>query len=298
MEIQRIALIFDSTLRPETAGVYCQRALERLADVRHFQPHELDQVRPGDFDLFFNIDDGLHYHLPPALRPSAFWAIDTHLNFERCRDKAPRFDIVFAAQRDGVDLLKSIGVSSASWLPLACDQEIHRKHDVPKQFDVAFVGNILSGPRAELLRLIRQRYRNSFIGQCYFEEMARAYSAGRIAFNRSIRNDINMRVFEAVACGSMLLTNDLNDNGLAELFQDGVHLATYREREDLLDKLAFYLERESIRERIAAAGRAEAIAKHTYAHRMERVLRDAQAALSKTTVGCVKLAPTHRFHFV
>jgi O-antigen biosynthesis protein len=104
MEIKRIALIFDTRLRPETAGVHCQRALERLAEVRHFQPHELDQVRRGEFDLFFNIDDGLHYHLPPALRPSAFWAIDTHLNFERCRDKAPRFDIVFAAQRDGVDL--------------------------------------------------------------------------------------------------------------------------------------------------------------------------------------------------
>ena len=103
--------------------------------------------------------------------------------------------------------------------------------------------------------------------------MARTYSAARIAFNRSIRNDVNMRVFEAVACGSMLMTNDLGDNGLAELFRDGVHLATYRDREDLLDKLAFYLEREAVRERIAAAGRAEAIAKHTYAHRMEKMLK-------------------------
>ena len=89
--------------------------------------------------------------------------------------------------------------------------------------------------------------------------MARTYSAARIVFNRSIKNDVNMRVFEALACGSLLLTNDLSDNGQAELFRDGVHLATYREPEDLLDKLAFYLRRESMRERIAAAGRAEAI---------------------------------------
>jgi hypothetical protein len=78
MEIKRIALIFDTTLRPETAGVYCQRALERLAEVRHFQPHELVQVRPGDCDLYFNIDDRLHNHLPP---PS--FASPSHLN---CRD--------------------------------------------------------------------------------------------------------------------------------------------------------------------------------------------------------------------
>ena len=92
---------------------------------------------------------------------------------------------------------------------------------------------------------------------------------------------MNMRVFEAIACGSMLMTNNLSDNGLADLFRDGVHLATYRDGDDLLDKLAFYLERESLRERIAAAGRAEAIAKHTYAHRMETILRRAEEALSK-----------------
>ncbi len=242
MPIQRIAIIFDTTLRPETSGVYCKRALERHVEVQHFQPHELDQIPTTGFDLYLNIDDGLRYHLPPDCRPSAFWAVDTHLDFDRCRDKAPRFDLVFAAQRDGVDLLKRIGVHSASWLPLACDPEIHRKHEgAAKQFDVAFVGNIFPGPRADLLALIQRRYKNTFIGQAYFDDMARTYSAARITFNRSIRNDVNMRVFEAVACGSMLMTNCLSDNGLSELFRDGVHLATYREGDDLLDKLAFYL---------------------------------------------------------
>ena len=283
MPIHRIALIFDSVLRPDTAGVYCRRALEPLVEVQHFQPSELDQIPKSGFDLYLNIDDCLRYHLPPELRPSAFWAVDTHLVFDRCREKAPRFDVVFAAQRDGVDLLHQIGVT-ASWLPLACDPEIHRKHDRPKQYDVAFVGNVFSGPRADLLTLIQRRYRSSFVGNRYFDEMAQTYSAACIAFNRSIRNDVNMRVFEAVACGSLLMTNDLGDNGLAELFRDGVHLATYREPQDLLDKLAFYLDRESTRERIAAAGRAEAVAKHTYAHRMAQVLRDVESALSRTVV--------------
>ncbi len=39
--------------------------------------------------------------------------------------------------------------------------------------------------------------------------MARTYSAARTVFNRSIKNDINMRVFEALASGSLLVTNDL-----------------------------------------------------------------------------------------
>ncbi len=147
--MRSIAIIFDTTLRPETAGVYCRRALERFVEVQHFQPHELDHIPRDGFDLYLNIDDGLRYHLPPECRPSAFWAIDTHLDFDRCREKAPRFDVVFAAQRDGVELLRGIGVQSASWLPLGCDPDVHRKHDdVAKQYDVAFVGNVFPGPRA------------------------------------------------------------------------------------------------------------------------------------------------------
>ena len=135
------------------------------------------------------------------LRPSVFWAIDTHVNFDSCLRKARGFDLVFAAQRDGAERLRRAGIASASWLPLACDPEIHRKHDIAKQYDVAFVGNVFPGPREELLELIRRRYRNAFIGQCYFDDMARTYSAARIVFNRSIRNDVNMRVFEASRAG-------------------------------------------------------------------------------------------------
>jgi hypothetical protein len=34
MAIRRVDFVFDTTLRPETAGVYCQRALERLRSRR------------------------------------------------------------------------------------------------------------------------------------------------------------------------------------------------------------------------------------------------------------------------
>jgi O-antigen biosynthesis protein len=292
MAIRRVALIYDDRLRPDTTGVYCRRALEALVDTVHFRPDTLADIPTEGFDLYLNIDDGMPYDLPEGCHPCAWWAIDTHLSFDRCVTRGRRFNFVFAAQRDGADQLRRAGISSACWLPLACDPEIHCKHEIAKLYDAAFVGNVFPGPRGDLLDLIRRRYPRSFVGNAYFEEMARTYSSARIVFNRSIRNDINMRVFEALACGSMLLTNDLGDNGQAELFQDGVHLATYREAEDLLDKLAFYLEREDVRERIAAAGRTEVIEKHTYRHRMERVLREVEESLGQVTVGWVK--PTDR----
>lgn len=49
----------------------------------------------------------------------------------------------------------------------------------------------------------------------------------------------------------MLMTNDLSENGQDELFEDGVHLATYRDEEELLDKVRYYLKHDDVHERIA-----------------------------------------------
>ncbi len=103
MAIRRAALIFDDRARPETTGVYCRRALERLVDIVHFRPDEFGQT-PGDgFDLYLNIDDGFPYQLPAGLRPSAWWAVNTHLNFDWCRREARDFDapLVCAEMRLG-----------------------------------------------------------------------------------------------------------------------------------------------------------------------------------------------------
>jgi GT2 family glycosyltransferase/tetratricopeptide (TPR) repeat protein/2-polyprenyl-3-methyl-5-hydroxy-6-metoxy-1,4-benzoquinol methylase len=272
MSIQRIAIIFDNKARPETTGVYCRRALGKLAEVEHFLPTDLSRIPRQGFDLYLAIDDGLSYRLPSDLHPSVWWAIDTHLDFEACLSKARTFDIVFAAQRDGAENLRRHGVASASWLPLACDPEIHARHEVPREHDVCFVGNLFPGPRQELLQAIRARFPRTFIGRCYFEDMARTYSASRVVFNRSIRNDVNMRVFEALASGSLLVTNDLRDNGQEELLRNETHLVTYCCAEELLDKIDFYLKHEETRERIAAAGRTEVLLRHTYRHRMKTLL--------------------------
>lgn len=284
MSCKRVAIIYDDTDRPETTGGYCRRALQELTDVEHFLPSEAETIPRQGFDLYLQIDDGLESRIPPELRPCAWWVIDTHLDFAWRLAKARGFDCVFTAQRDGAERMRREGIASAQWLPLACDPGIHSKLKAPKSHDFCFVGNIFPGERETLIKLLQKHFPNHFVGRRYFEEMAQTYSASRLVFNRSIRNDVNMRVFEAVACGSLLLTNDLRDNGQAELFQDGVHLVTYRDPEELLDKARFYLAREGVREKIAAAGHAEAVARHTYRHRMETILEiiDRHAVVSVT----------------
>ena len=279
--IRRVAMIFDNTARRDTTGVYCRRAMSRFVEVEHFLPAELGRLSREPFDLYIAIDDGMNYSIPPDLHPSVYWAIDTHLDFERELQRALAFDFVFAAQRDGANRFRQHGISSAHWLPLACDPEIHGKQEVAKQYDICFVGNNFPGPREDLLRLIQGRFPNSFVGRRFFAEMAQTYSQSRLVFNRSLRNDVNMRVFEALASGSLLVTNDLRENGQDELFRDGLHLATYRDADELIDKVNFYLHNPELGERVAETGRQAVLAKHTYQHRMQLILDMAEDQLAR-----------------
>jgi hypothetical protein len=122
------------------------------------------------------------------------------------------------------------------------------------------------------------------VGRHYFEEMSAVYSASRLVFNRSVADDVNMRVFEGLCSGSLLVTNDLADNGQSELFQDAKHLITYSSDEELLDKIRFYLKNGAARERIAAAGQEAAISKHTYRHRMQRIMEATSSHRSQVAV--------------
>ena len=274
--------------------------LGSLLQVDHFLPSQIDEIPRQGYDLYLAVDDSFDYPFPETLRPFAFWAIDTHLNFSRSLKKARNCDYVFAAQKDGADRLRREGVSTATWLPLACDPEIHRRHDVAKRYDVGFVGNIFPGPREDLLRHIRRHFPNTFIGRTLFEEMSKIYSESRIVFNRSIQNDVNMRVFEALASGSLLVTNALDNDGLAELFQDGVHLATYANHEELIDKIEFYLRNDQARRRVESTGWQAVREGHTYRHRLESMLRTISEA--KTVVRVTGVAPQaskdrHYFEF-
>lgn len=281
---RRVALIYDDVVRRDTTGIYCLRAMRGLAQASHYLPCETCCIPPDYFDLFVFIDDGLDYQIPSHLRPSALWAIDTHLNPQRIVSRAKGVDFVFAAQRDGVELLRRNGINCVGWLPLACDPGVHQQHGGAKELDVCLVAHMCTPERNALAERVRQRFPRSFIGQRFFSEMAKTYSSSRIVLNLSVRNDVNMRVFEALACGSLLLTNDLADNGMGQLLTDGEHLVTYRGLDDLVEKIERYLADDEARERIAAAGHQEALARHTYVHRMAALL-DNVAASAREPVG-------------
>jgi GT2 family glycosyltransferase/Flp pilus assembly protein TadD len=271
----KIAIIYDETTRPDTIGEYCRRALERQGRiVTHFLPDEVADI-PPIYDLYLRVGEGREYDLPEALRPMATWALGTDRGFLGQRGRIPGVDWTFCAQRDDAARMRAEGIPNAFWLPLACNPETHRRIPfVGKEYDICFVGRTGTGDgeRTRWVEWIRRHVPRAFVGEAHGDELSRVYSASRLVFNCAVGNDINRRVFEAAACGSLLITNDLAENGQDLLFTPGVHLLTYQRGEDLPALIQQFLHDENERERIAQTGMEHVRAHHTYAHRMDDIL--------------------------
>ena len=65
-------------------------------------------------------------------------------------------------------------------------------------------------------------------------------------------NTINYRVYESLACGSLLFTDQ--NKALDKNFIDGKHLIVYKNNEDLLNKIKYFKKNESESEEIAKKG--------------------------------------------
>lgn len=279
---------------PAAAGYHLERALRTLGhNVTYVglpgnqRPGYDNTIPIGDIiaalpqsaDLYLWIDPGFRY-FPPGIEdlpiPTAGYLIDVHLG--KWRQQVARFfDAVFVAQKDYLEVFRrAVGHEQVYWLPMAAAPDVHRQLDLPKIYDVGFVGNVnlahRNTPRVRRLKLLADQFRtNDFFRFYPPEEVCQVYSQSRIVFNASIAGDVNMRVFEGTACGALVLTDSVA-NGLSELFEIGREIVTYTDEADLLDQIAYYLAHESERAQIAYAGHQRTQAQHTYAHRAQKII--------------------------
>jgi hypothetical protein len=201
--------------------------------------------------------------------PTAVYLIDTHQDLGLRLTYAPFFDEIFVAQLNNVADVRAAGYPQAQWLPLAADRAFAQEPSRPRHLDVAFVGKLgQSGtPRREVLDTIASSFRTNDLRRRYRpSEMRELYGQAKIVVNASIGGDVNMRVFEAMVSGALLVTDRIG-NGLDELFTEGEHYVGYSTANEARDAIAHYLDDHCDRVRIAAAGQRQVLSQHTYDHR-------------------------------
>jgi len=202
--------------------------------------------------------------------PKACYFIDSHLSLPMHLEWGKNFDMVFIAQREYLEAFRQHGIR-AFWLPLGCDPEVHKNAGAEKTFEIGFVGGVQEGSRRQRLLATLDAHVPIHYERCFWDDMARVFSKSKIVFNEAVRNDLNMRVFEVMSTGSLLLTDLARNSGQDTLFRDGEDCAIYRDNE-IVDVARFYLENDALREQIAARGQRLVHNAHTYGHRMEDLL--------------------------
>jgi spore maturation protein CgeB len=118
------------------------------------------------------------------------------------------------------------------------------------------------------------------------EETSEAYSGSKIVlnlhrspFDESVNQNglgivgvsPNPRTFEIAACGTLQLVDARDD--LAQFYTPGKEIETFSSPEELMDKVNFYLTHENERREIALRALERTYNEHTYAHRLDEMLR-------------------------
>ncbi len=236
----------------------------------------------------------------PALlqqRPSAFWYFDAVTPLPpaasllaRCTDRS------FATYGYQVEALRAAGAVEAHFLPQGFDPAIDAPaRSAPAAFhcDVSFIGSGQYPRRREVLRLLAGTCRLQIRGPNWEQPSrelpvvggpVRGATFARVVRGAALSLGINAlaeqgaerlggtsnRLWRVLGAGGCFLGESVP--GIEAFARPGEHALWYRTPAEAVDLVRAYLNDPGSRGRIARAGRAHALARHTYAHRLARLL--------------------------
>ncbi|MCS7066759.1 MAG: glycosyltransferase [Fimbriimonadales bacterium] len=214
---------------------------------------------------------------------------DWNLGLWKICDALRMFDHILTDKR-GVQVLQRLGFRNVSHAKLyGYNPDLHRRlPNEPKIYDVGFVGNLnpaVQGERARwLLRLARlgEKYKIAITTGLYGDDYTRFLNRCKITFNRSIRGEMNMRAYEAPACGSLLLY-EADNLEVYDLYQNSVHCVLYDEQ-NLEQVIDHYLAYEAQRERIVETA-WQHVQNYRYSEQYNRLIQHAIEAVPETAIG-------------
>jgi hypothetical protein len=197
--------------------------IEAIIKIKKFSPDLIIEEEKNDgFSKYTDI----YKEFPKVAK--AWWLIDGHCNLIDHVVYAKQFNYVFCAQSWFLPIVGNEVLAQCFYLPLCHTQtktewEEMLKTEVKRDIQFSFVGNIRSihVDRKRYVRHFIEVYGDKFIPvQADYEKSLEYLRRSKVTFNCSLNNDLNFRVWEALACGTPVLTDDLwemdNIRGLRE----------------------------------------------------------------------------------
>lgn len=206
---------------------------------------------------------------------------DMPQNFQRhLRVGLNKYDLLLSPDYDSTQALKEMGHHTV-WFNHFADSTIHKplSAEAVSKMSESPVRST-RGPGGSkfmdtLFSIMPTKFdnRNGLIGR----EYGLFLGEGKITVQNSRHQEVTRRIFEGMACGTMVLTDRLPDSTLIhQLFTEDQHIVYYNDMAECISKINYYLSPEgsSDRERIANNGYYEVMQYHTQKQRVEQILNE------------------------
>jgi hypothetical protein len=234
----------------------------------------IQQDIPTDIVLFMDWGRIESKWLDKNLKPNSFWiqeSGDDPQNFERNSPKADRFHFTITPDKQCAEAYKNKGIN-AEWVNHFADTAVQFPMNLePKHVAVTTrgVGN------SEFLDYL-YRWAEGAVGNRNGlgpKEHTEFLNTGLMVIQNSRWKEITRRIFEGMACGKMVLTDNLPpETGLRDMFVDGEDIVYYDDMFDCIEKMNFYNENEEERERIAHNGMLKVLHNYTQIQVVDKLI--------------------------
>ena len=228
-------------------------------------------------DIVIQLDSPFHLYLLNLDKIKAktvlFWT-DVTIKLPILRHYASCFNYLFTCCEAFVPILISHGLTNAKIVPLAVDPNIHKDHKLKRVYDVGFVGHLsdtYNPKRSYYLNYLKKKTSIVIKTGIYEDQMSTFYSKCKIAFNLSVTAGVNMRTFEALSAGCLLVQN-ASCTDIKYHFENGKDLVLYNSKEEAANLINYYLKNPKEGKKIAAHGQKTVLKNHLYRNRAQTLL--------------------------
>ena len=197
------------------------------------------------------------------------------------------FDVTLCSQLPYVEALRGRGLN-AYWLPLACDPMHHNTiyPDVSSRpIDLGFSGSVgdcggWNKGRPEILQEATERFKNCIVRETVKGQNSMINGSCKVILNDNPYNNINMRHFEAISAGSVLVTRKPENSAIEKLgLSDSVLF--YENKKEAMDQIDFALKNIKRFNEPTEALAAHYWQNHSYSNRLNEIIEMIRTAIEK-----------------